>query len=88
MDNKDLIENYQQQLAELEKKFWFNNLDMKEYCVRYDAINKRINELENEKRRTFFLEKIKVFAGQQKKKFSEIITRCRTSWGGSQDSYN
>ena len=49
-DNKNLIENYQQQLAELQKKFWFENLDMKEYCVRYDAINKRINELENEEK--------------------------------------
>ena len=73
-DNKDLIENYQHQLAELEKKFWFDNLDMKEYCVRYDAINKRISELENETRRTSFWEKIKIFAGKQKKKFSEIIT--------------
>jgi len=50
METEKLIENYQHQLAELEKKFWFDNLDMKEYCVRYDAINKRINELENEKR--------------------------------------
>ena len=74
MNNKDLIENYQHQLAELEKKFWFDNLDMKEYCVRYDAINKRISELENETRRTSFWKKIKVFAGKQKKKFSKIIT--------------
>ena len=87
-DNKDLIENYQHQLAELQKKFWFENLDMKEYCVRYDAINKRINELENETRRTFVLEKIKIFAGKQKEKFSKIIARCRASWGRSQDSYN
>ena len=87
-DNKNLIENYQQQLAELQKKFWFENLDMKEYCVRYDAINKRINELEDETRRTSVLEKIKIFAGKQKEKFSKIIARCRTSWGRSQDSYN
>ena len=87
-DNKDLIENYQHQLAELQKKFWFENLDMKEYCVRYDAINKRINELEDETRRTFVLEKIKIFTGKQKKKFSKIIARCRASWSGSQDSYN
>jgi len=51
MKNKDLIENYQHQLAELQNQFWFNNLDMKEYCVRYDAIKKRINELENETNR-------------------------------------
>jgi len=88
MNNKDLIENYQHQLAELHKKFWFENLDMKEYCVRYDAINKRINELEDETRRTFVLEKIKIFAGKQKEKFSKIIARCRASWGRSQDSYN
>ena len=50
MKNKDLIKNYQCQLAELQNQFWFNNLDMKEYCVRYDAINKRLSELENEKK--------------------------------------
>tara|TARA_B100002051_G_C16555542_1_gene544795 strand:- start:711 stop:884 length:174 start_codon:yes stop_codon:yes gene_type:complete len=48
MKNKDLIKNYYDQLAELQKKFWFERLDMKEYCVRYNAINKRIQELENE----------------------------------------
>ena len=74
MNNKDLIENYRHQLAELQKKFWFENLDMKEYCVRYDAINKRINELEDETRGTSIWEKIKIFAGKQKKKFSKIIT--------------
>ena len=74
MKNKDLIENYQHQLAELQNQFWFNNLDMKEYCVRYDAINKRINELENETRGTSIWQKIKIFAGKQKKKFSKIIT--------------
>ena len=74
MKNKDLIKNYQHQLAELQKQFWFNNLDMKEYCVRYDAINKRISELENEARRNTIWQKIKVFARKQKEKFSEIIT--------------
>ena len=74
MKNKDLIKNYQHQLAELQNQFWFNNLNMKEYCVRYDAINKRINELENETRRTSFWEKIKIFARKQKKKLSKIIT--------------
>ncbi len=47
MKNKDLIKNYYDQLAELQKQFWFERLDLKEYCVRYDAINKRIEELEN-----------------------------------------
>ena len=46
--NKDLIKNYYDQLGELQNQFWFNNLDMKVYCVKYDAINKRIAELENE----------------------------------------
>ena len=74
MKNKDLIENYQHQLAELQNQFWFNNLDMKEYCVRYDAINKRISELENEERRNTIWQKIKIFARKQKKKLSKIIT--------------
>ena len=74
MKNKDLIKNYQHQLAELERQYFFENMDMKEYCVRYDAINKRINELENETRRTSIWEKIKVFARKQKEKFSKIIT--------------
>ncbi len=50
MNNKDLIENYQHQLAELERQYFFENMNMKEYCVRYDAINKRISELQNEAR--------------------------------------
>ena len=74
MKNKDLIKNYQYQLAELQNQFWFNNLDMKEYCVRYDAINKRLSELENEKRRTSIWKKIKIFARKQKEKLSKIIT--------------
>jgi len=74
MDTEKLIENYQHQLAELQNQFWFNNLDMKEYCVRYDAIKKRINELQDEKRRTSIWQKIKIFARKQKKKLSKIIT--------------
>ena len=74
MKNKDLIENYQHQLAELQNQFCFNNLDMKEYCVRYDAINKRISELENEARRNTIWQKIKIFARKQKKRLSKIIT--------------
>ena len=42
------IANYKQQLAQLETKFWFHNLPTKEYIVRFDAIKKRINELEQE----------------------------------------
>jgi len=49
MKNKDLIKNYYDQLAELQKQYWFEGMQTKEYCVRYDAINKRIAELENEK---------------------------------------
>ena len=88
MDNKDLIENYQHQLAELERQYFFENMDMKEYCVRYDAIKKRISELENEKNGYSIWQKIKVFAGQQKKKIGEIIAGCGASWGGSQDIHN
>ena len=88
MDTEKLIENYQHQLAELQNQFWFNNLDMKEYCVRYDAIKKRINDLENETRGTSIWEKIKIFAGQQKKKISKIIAGRRASWGGSQYIHN
>jgi len=88
MDSKDLIENYQHQLAELERQYFFENMDMKEYCVRYDAINKRISELENEARGNTIWQKIKVFAGQQKKKISEVIAGRRASWGGSQDIHN
>ena len=40
------IANYKQQLAELETQFWFNGLPTKEYIVRFDAIKKRIKELE------------------------------------------
>ena len=88
MNNKDLIKNYQHQLAELERQYFFENMDMKEYCVRYDAINKRISELENETRRYSIWQKIKVFARQQKKKISKIIAGRRASWGGSQDIHN
>ena len=48
MKNKDLIKNYYDQLAELQKQYWFEGIKNKEYCVRYDAIKKRIAELENE----------------------------------------
>ena len=88
MNNTKLIENYYYQLAELEKQYFFENMDMKEYCVRYDAIKKRINELENETRGTSIWKKIKVFTGQQKKKIGKIIAGRRASWGRSQDTHN
>ena len=74
MKNKDLIENYQHQLAELDRQYWFENLPLKEFIVKSDGIIKRMNELENEERKTSIWEKIKVFAGKQKEKFSKIIT--------------
>ena len=46
--NKDLIKNYYDQLAELQKQYWFNSLNQKSYIIRYDAIKKRIRELETE----------------------------------------
>ena len=46
--NKDLIKNYYDQLAELEKQYWFNGLSQKSYIIRYDAIKKRIRELKTE----------------------------------------
>ena len=88
MDNKDLIENYQYQLAELDRQYWFEDLPLKEFITRSDGIIKRMNELENETRRYSIWEKIKIFAGKQKKKFSQIIAGCGASWGGSQDIHN
>ena len=40
------IENYYQQLAALQDAFWFDNLDIKEFLVRDEAIKKRIQELQ------------------------------------------
>ena len=74
MNNKDLIENYQHQLAELDRQYWFENLPLKEFIVKSDGIIKRMNELENEARRNTIWEKIKIFARKQKKKLSKIIT--------------
>ena len=88
MNNKDLIENYQHQLAELDRQYWFEDLPLKEFIVKSDGIIKRMNELENETRGDTIWEKIKIFAGKQKKKFSEIIAGCGASWGGSQDIHN
>ena len=74
MKKEDLIENYQHQLAELDRQYWFEDLPLKEFIVKSDGIIKRMNELENETRRTSIWQKIKVFARKQKKKFSKIIT--------------
>jgi len=74
MDTEKLIENYQHQLAELDRQYWFEDLPLKEFIVKSDGIIKRMNELENETRRTSIWQKIKVFARKQKKKFSKIIT--------------
>ena len=74
MDTEKLIENYQHQLAELDRQYWFEDLPLKEFIVKSDGIIKRMNELENEERKTSIWEKIKVFAGKQKEKFSKIIT--------------
>jgi len=74
MKKEDLIENYQHQLAELDRQYWFEDLPLKEFIVKSDGIIKRMNELENETRRTSFWEKIKIFTGKQKKKLSKIIT--------------
>ena len=80
MDTEKLIENYQHQLAELDRQYWFEDLPLKEFIVKSDGIIKRMNELENEERRTSIWQKIKIFARKQKKKLSETIARCRTSW--------
>ena len=88
MNNKDLIENYQHKLAELDRQYWFEDLPLKEFIVKSDGIIKRMNELENETRGDTIWEKIKIFAGKQKKKFSEIMAGCGASWGGSQDIHN
>ena len=74
MKKEDLIENYQHQLAELDRQYWFEDLPLKEFIVKSDGIIKRMNELEDEKRRTSIWQKIKIFARKQKKKLSKIIT--------------
>ena len=74
MDKTKLIENYQHQLAELDRQYWFEDLPLKEFIVKSDGIIKRMNELENEERRTSIWEKIKIFTRKQKKKLSKIIT--------------
>ena len=88
MDTEKLLENYQHKLAELDRQYWFEDLPLKEFIVKSDGIIKRMNELENETRGNTIWQKIKVFAGQQKKKISKIIAGRRASWGRSQDIHN
>lgn len=42
------IAKYQCQLAELERQFWFENLDKRFYKINYDRLTKAIKELEND----------------------------------------
>ena len=42
------IANYKQQLAQLDKQWWFEGLDDKFYAINYDRINEEIRRLENE----------------------------------------
>ena len=47
--NKDKtiqIVNCKQQLAELDRYFWFENMPEHEYIMRIDAIKERLNKLE------------------------------------------
>jgi len=42
------IARYQCQLAELDKQFWFENLNEKFYKINYDRIHEEIRRLEND----------------------------------------
>ena len=49
--NKDKtmrIVNCKQQLAELDRYFWFENMPEEEYIERFDEIKERLNKLEEE----------------------------------------
>ena len=49
--NKDKIVrivNCKQQLAELDRYFWFENMPEEEYIERFDEIKERLNRLEEE----------------------------------------
>jgi len=49
--NKDKtirIINCKQQLAELDRYFWFENMPEEEYIERFDEIKERLNKLEEE----------------------------------------
>ena len=42
------IVNCKQQLAELDRYFWFENMPEQEYIERFDEIKERLNRLEEE----------------------------------------
>ena len=42
------IAQYQCQLAELDRQFWFENLDKRFYKVNFDRITEAITELQND----------------------------------------
>ena len=42
------IANYKQQLAQLDKQWWFEGLDDKFYVINYDRIHEEIRRLEND----------------------------------------
>ena len=42
------IVNCKQQLAELDRYFWFENMPEEEYIERFDEIKERLNRLEEE----------------------------------------
>ena len=42
------IARYQCQLAELDKQYWFENLDERFYKINFDRIHKEIRRLEND----------------------------------------
>ena len=42
------IINCKQQLAELDRYFWFENMPEEEYIERFDEIKERLNRLEEE----------------------------------------
>tara|TARA_Y100001970_G_C14119023_1_gene795244 strand:+ start:250 stop:408 length:159 start_codon:yes stop_codon:yes gene_type:complete len=41
-----LIVNYKQQLAELDRYYWFEDMPEHEYLMRFEAIKERLNKLE------------------------------------------
>tara|TARA_B100000902_G_scaffold333430_1_gene331972 strand:+ start:165 stop:332 length:168 start_codon:yes stop_codon:yes gene_type:complete len=42
------IAKYKCQLAELDRQFWFENLDLRFYRVNFDRLTEAIKELEND----------------------------------------
>ena len=42
------IVNCKQQLAELDRYYWFEHMPEHEYIMRFDAIKERLNKLEQE----------------------------------------